>query len=94
MVYQKDGPGKLIRCYADRIVWPVDLVKRQAQVTAASINEAVGLACASCGNVIGSPMIYEPEHRPAYRLIPGSMHALSKLPPPTPEQSDQETEIR
>lgn len=75
MVYQKDGPGRLLRCYADRIVWPPELVEGQAEVTSETIKQAGALACSSCESVLATPMIYEPENRPAFRIIPGSIHA-------------------
>lgn len=75
MVYQKDGSGRLLRLYSDRIVWPPEVAEQQADVTASTIKEAGSLACGACSNVIGTPMIYEPENRPAYKIIPGSVHA-------------------
>ncbi len=64
IIYQKDGPGKLLRCYVDRIVW-----------LASPINEQTNsLACSSCSRIVASHMIYKPENRPAYRIIPGSIH--------------------
>lgn len=83
MVYQKDGPGRLLRCYADRIVWPPGLVEERAELTAATVKEAGSLACAACANVIANPMVYEPESRAAYRIIPGSIHAYR-----SPEQAE------
>lgn len=69
MAYQKDGPGPLIRCYLDRIVHPLSLQQRQYE----SFNEhtAPSLQCHQCKVVIGSPMIYEKECRPAYHLRQG-----------------------
>ncbi len=76
MIYQKDGPGTLRRYYSDRIVWPPRLVQEQSKVTAETVKQAGSLACstADCGNVFAHPMVYEPENRPAYRAIPGSVH--------------------
>jgi hypothetical protein len=82
MVYQKDGSGRLLRYYADRIVWPPELVEKQTEITPATIKEAGSLACSACGNVLANPMVYEPENRPAYRLVPGSIHAYR-----SPEQA-------
>lgn len=82
MIYQKDGPGRLLRCYADRIVWPPELVDEQSKLTTATIKEAGSLACAACTNVLANPIVYEPENRPAYRVIPGSIHAYR-----SPEQA-------
>lgn len=75
MVYQKDGPGGLRRYYADRIVWPPALADKQANVTADTVKNAGSLACGECENVFAHPMVYEPENRPAYRAIPGAVHA-------------------
>ncbi len=57
MVYQKDGPGILKRLYVDRIVSPenIDAMKT--------------LVCRKCTTVLGVPMVYEKEDRPAIRLF-------------------------
>ena len=83
MVYQKDGLGGLVRFYVDRIVWPPDLVKAQERLAVAGVKPAAPLACTTCGTIIGSPMVYEPEQRAAYRVVPGSMHAYRHLPEST-----------
>lgn len=83
MVYQKDGPGKLLRCYSDRIVWPPTLVESQQEITAANVKSAGSLGCTACSNIIGNPMVYEPENRPAYRVVPGSVQTFRS--PPAPE---------
>ncbi len=61
MDYQKDGPGRLLRCYLDRI--------HQASFAIRHIN----LHCpnVSCNVLIGTPMVYDPKHenRSAYRMI-------------------------
>lgn len=75
LIYQKDGPGRLLRVYSDRIVWPPELVEEQASVTAYSIKLAGFLACRACSNIIATPMLYEAESRPAYRINHGSYHA-------------------
>ena len=69
MSYQKDGPGPLIRCYLDRIHHPESLAQRQNQPFDKKLSEK--LACPCCHIVIGSPIIYEKENRPAYHLRPG-----------------------
>ena len=69
MHYQKDGPGPLLRCYLDRIHSPKELHKRQyAEFNKKSFPK---LICESCSIVIGSPIIYEKENRPAYHMRPG-----------------------
>jgi len=69
MSYQKDGPGPLLRCYLDRIHHPEILEKRQYEDF--HKKTALKLSCPSCLVVIGSPIIYEKENRPAYHLRPG-----------------------
>jgi hypothetical protein len=59
--YQKDGTGGLFRLYLDRIIEP-----------AVKFGD---LKC-SCGNLIGTTMIYEKETRPAIRLVRGSFIKL------------------
>ncbi len=71
-IYQKDGPGALIRYYADRIVWPPDLIDYSPDT--AKIGEIGALACGSCDNLIAVPMIYKPENRLAFRAITGAAH--------------------
>ena len=69
MSYQKDGPGPLLRCYIDRIHYPEKLEKRQHE--AFNKKTAPHLVCDSCNTVIGSPIVYESEDRPAYHMRPG-----------------------
>jgi hypothetical protein len=69
MIYQKDGKGGLIRCYADRIVWPESLID----------NKTDSIVCAGCNATLGNSMIYEPEKRLAYRLVPGKLHIYRSL---------------
>lgn len=69
MVYQKDGPGNLLRCYFDRIGWPPELsVLKQTE----SVNNIPNLVCSRCNSVIGTPMIYSSENRSAFRMRKGS----------------------
>lgn len=69
MSYQKDGPGPLLRCYLDRICHPEALEKRQYDLF--EKNEAPKLECKICSIVIGVPIVYEKEDRPAYHMRPG-----------------------
>jgi len=69
--YQKDGPGALIRLYLDRIIdekniLNISIVQEKSDMKA--------ILCTKCDNLLGVPMIYEPENRPAYRLIRGNIH--------------------
>jgi DNA-directed RNA polymerase subunit RPC12/RpoP len=73
LVYQKDGRGQLLRCYADRILWPAELVVQQQIISADTIKNYTPLHCPECQNIIGIPMIYAPEHRAAYRIVPGTI---------------------
>lgn len=67
MSYQKDGPGALLRCYLDRIHSPKALKNKQ-------YDNIANLTCLSCSRIIGTPMIYKPENRPAYRMIQRSFY--------------------
>lgn len=66
MIYQKDGRGNLLRCYEDRIHWAASRIDGS-------------IICGSCDNVLANPMIYAPEKRMAYRLIPGKLHIYRSL---------------
>ena len=70
MHYQKDGPGPLLRCYLDRIHEPETLNSRQ--YLPFDKKTFPQLLCDSCCNLIGFPIIYEKENRPAYHMKPGS----------------------
>lgn len=76
MSYQKDGPGPLIRCYLDRIHHPEQLEKRQYEGFDKKLSQK--LECPCCQVVVGSPIIYEKENRPAYHLRPG-FFSLKKI---------------
>lgn len=66
-IYQKDGPGHLKRCYFDRIAF-----RYVASGNEGKKNDEALWQCPQCGQVIGRRMIYKPENRPAYGLVPGS----------------------
>jgi hypothetical protein len=76
MDYQKDGPGRLLRCYLDRIHEPPKLRDRQyeefnlkkSKKSKKPEKRPENLDCDNCEVVLGAPMIYEAEDRPAYRL--------------------------
>jgi hypothetical protein len=61
LLYQKDGFGPLLRLYRDRIV---DSRK--------PISAKGALRCATCNEMMGTPMIYAKESRPAFHLVPGA----------------------
>src|SRR3989338_7255957 len=58
--YQKDGPGILKRTYFDRII----NFKHSGKSN---------LVCSKCKEIIGIPIIYKKEKRPAFRLFEGSV---------------------
>lgn len=69
LLYQKDGSGSLKRLYLDRIFAPVPFSDWQSF---GSFTDVPNLVCPHCGNLIGSPMIYRQENRPAIRLNAGT----------------------
>ena len=71
LLYQKDGPGNLFRLYLDRIHAP-ELARLTGSMGNKSLKSS-GLSCGHCGSSTGVPMVYKPENRPAFRLIPGSI---------------------
>lgn len=82
-LYQKDGPGALLRTYLDRIFAPTELSDLQYK------NEAKkglpNLQCTKCQALIGVPMVYEPENRLAFRMVHGSFakkNSDGTYPPP------------
>ena len=77
MSYQKDGPGPLLRCYLDRIHHPKQLEQQQYQPF--DKQTFPKLTCSRCKVVIGSPIIYEKETRPAFHLRPGFFVILRKI---------------
>lgn len=56
--YQKDGPGILKRMYLDRI---------------RDLNDVSKLECPKCKQLLGVPIIYQKEKRPAFRLFVGAV---------------------
>ena len=71
LLYQKDGPGNLFRLYLNRTHAPESLAGRSHSVSKSS--NFPGLKCTHCQALIGAPMIYKPEGRPAFRLIHGTI---------------------
>jgi len=68
-LYQKDGPGALLRLYLDRIFAPLPQSNWQKK---SDLKDVPALKCANCGTLIAVAMIYRPERRLALRLIPGT----------------------
>jgi hypothetical protein len=60
-IYQKDGPGILKRMYLDRIVEPKNAATAEKFI------------CKKCKEVLGVPIVYKKENRPAYRLFEGAV---------------------
>ncbi len=60
--YQKDGPGILKRMYLDRI-HEIDTRKWLKS----------NFECPSCKTILGVPIIYKKEDRPAIRLFAGAV---------------------
>ena len=58
--YQKDGPGILKRTYPDRIV-------------DSNVKGKSNPVCSKCKELLGVPMIYKKENRPAIRLFVGAV---------------------
>lgn len=70
-LYQKDGPGSLLRMYLDKIHAPDDLSASLSLYT--QKKDVPNLHCSQCNILLAVPMIYEPEKRLAYRIIRGSV---------------------
>lgn len=70
-IYQKDGPGNLLRMYLDKFVAPKNLI--EVFKTLKTKKDIHGLNCHFCNELIGVPIIYEKENRLAFRLIPNKI---------------------
>ena len=66
-IYQKDGPGSLVRLYLDKFVAPESFIKELNNIE--NKNDMHGLKCPNCSELLGVPMIYEKEKRLAFRLL-------------------------
>ena len=71
LLYQKDGPGDLLRMYLDKILAPDDLVVKVSGYTNKS--EMESLACRKCYTLMAVPMVYDKEDRLAYRIVNGEI---------------------
>lgn len=71
MLYQKDGPGNLLRCYLNRIFAPPELEALQHNPSIDEPRDLSPLVCRACGTAIGTPMRYD-DGRLAFRLHHGS----------------------
>ena len=82
-LYQKDGPGALLRMYLDRIFAPPALVALQYR--SSGKKDIPTLQCPKCRVLIGTPMIYELENRLAFRMVRGTFakkNSDGTYPPP------------
>jgi len=70
VLYQKDGHGRLLRIYLDRIFEPQEFAFLNLRISDKA--EMSNLVCQQCKALVGVPMIYESEGRLAFRLIYGS----------------------
>ena len=92
-LYQKDGRGRLIRMYLDRIFEPQKFLLLQSKIS--SKTKMPNLKCPKCNALIGTPMIYKAEKRLAFRLIRGSFvkkKSDGTYPPPHQNQSYEKRE--
>ncbi|MBI3334703.1 hypothetical protein HYZ97_04400 [Candidatus Pacearchaeota archaeon] len=69
LVYQKDGPGWLKRCYLNRILSPERYSRLEKNKSITKSSDFNNLVC-DCGEVIGSPIQYK-DSRLAFHLIRG-----------------------
>jgi ribosomal protein S27E len=70
LIYQKDGPGPLLRCYVDRILYPKNYLHKKIKY----VRQMSKLTCNDCDTLIGIPMRYKRhgENRLAFSMIKGS----------------------
>lgn len=71
LLYQKDGPGQLLRCYINRIFAPKHLAELQFQEIK-SPSSMSALKCQGCQKLLATGMRHK-DGRLAYRLIPGAV---------------------
>jgi RNase P subunit RPR2 len=76
-VYQKDGPGNLLRCYLNRFFYPEAMQSLQNNLQITQPNDLPTWKCADCHSIIGHPMRYR-DGRLAFRLVQGA-YAKQKL---------------
>lgn len=74
LTYQKDGTGRLLRCYLDRIAAPPELANLRQTVN--GTHGLPALRCRKCSNLIGSPMRHH-SGRFAFRLYLGAIEKRS-----------------
>jgi len=67
--YQKDGPGWLKRCYLNRILGPEKW--EGLQYSSTTTKDLKNIVC-SCGQLIGTPILYNKDSRLAFHLERGN----------------------
>lgn len=75
-LYQKDGHGRLLRLYLDKIKAPEKAVAEFQKIY--KKNEMGTLKCPKCKTVLAVPMVYEKEDRLAFRIIGPVKSELNK----------------
>lgn len=65
IVYQKDGPGPLLRCYVDRIIYPKEYKQNIRD------GKLEKLTCNDCDAIMGLPIRYKEhgEDRLAFNMV-------------------------
>ncbi|MBN1565739.1 MAG: hypothetical protein JXA10_17985 [Anaerolineae bacterium] len=75
LLYQKDGPGGLLRMYLDRILAPPHLAALQDSCIVKA--DVPNLVCPKCDAVLAVPVVYNAAHgnpkRLALRVITGRL---------------------
>lgn len=74
LTYQKDGPGKLLRSYLNRIFAPAPLEQLQHDSVIMEPHHMPNLVCPNCQVVIGTPMRHL-DGRLAFRLRKGAYYS-------------------
>ncbi|TSC71701.1 MAG: hypothetical protein G01um101438_955 [Parcubacteria group bacterium Gr01-1014_38] len=84
LLYQKDGIGRVLRFYLNRIFAPPSLAALQHRADITEPKDMSNLVCPSCGALLGTPFQYN-DGRLAYRLPKGSIakkNSDGTYPPP------------
>ena len=78
LLYQKDGPGWLKRCYLNRIFEPSEYSKLQKDRSMNSPEKMPKLICLNCKRIIGVPMKHK-DGRLAFALIRGAFKRRTNM---------------
>jgi len=76
VLYQKDGPGWLKRCYLNRIFWPKRYEALQHDKRIKDPEDMPGLLCPSCRSLIGIPVRHK-DGRLAFTLMRGKFKRVN-----------------